>query len=59
MVLLDEREMSPEELDDLDYYIAYMSSSALERDMQTFIIDEDKLVDNFQEAFFQYIVPQQ
>lgn len=59
MVLLDEREMSQEELGDLDYYIAFMLSSSLERDMQTFIIDEDKLVDTFQEAFFQYIMPQQ
>ena len=59
MVLLDEREMGQEELDTLDSYLAFMLSSSLERDMQTYIIDEDKLVDNFQEAFFQFIVPTQ
>jgi hypothetical protein len=59
MVLLDEREMSEEELDNQDSYLSFMLSSSLERDMQTHIIDEDKLVDTFQEAFFQYIVPPQ
>jgi hypothetical protein len=59
MVLLDERERSEEDLESLDPYIDFMTSSSLERDLQSRIIDEDKLVDNFQETFFRYILPQQ
>ena len=59
MIMRDERPLSDEQRTQMESYLDYMATASLDRDVRSLVIDEDKLVDDFQEAFFQYVMPSQ
>jgi parvulin-like peptidyl-prolyl isomerase len=58
ITLLDERQTSEEDLEMLLNSTEYLGFTSLNRDLGEILIDYDKLEDNFQEAFFTYVVQQ-
>ncbi|HUV07722.1 MAG TPA: peptidylprolyl isomerase [Spirochaetia bacterium] len=57
--LAAERSAPKQDLDSMENIIGYLANYSLQSDIQTFLIDQNKLEDNFQEAFFKYIAPRQ
>jgi parvulin-like peptidyl-prolyl isomerase len=55
--LLDERKMPEEDVQGIVESMESLSFLSLNQELGTILIDEDKLEDNFQEAFYKYVVP--
>jgi len=59
MIVRDERPLSEDDRTEMEPYLEYTVTASLDRDIRTLLVDEDKLVDDFQEAFFQYVMPRE
>jgi len=55
--LLEERKTPEEDVERIVESMESLSFLSLNQELGTILIDEDKLEDNFQEAFFKYVVP--
>jgi hypothetical protein len=58
MLFEDQRPAPDEDLEDLDNTLEYLSSYFLDRDLSSFIIEDDLYIDNFLETFYSTIAPQ-
>ena len=54
---LDERQTPDQDVEEILDSMEALSYTSLNRELGVILIDEDKLEDNFQEAFFKYILP--
>ncbi len=57
LALEDERKSPEQEADFIDDYYQYIANQSLQSDMQTVLIDPNRLEDNFNTVFYQYVVP--
>jgi hypothetical protein len=59
MTVTDEREPPPEDLEEVSSSLESLDLRLLENDLSDYLIDEDLLIDEFQDAFFNTIVATQ
>ncbi|HEC61105.1 MAG TPA: hypothetical protein ENI27_02495 [bacterium] len=57
LTLEDERKSPEQEADFIDDYYQYIASQSLQSDLQTALIDPERLEDNFNSVFYQYVAP--